>query len=238
MLRRGRSGARRDKQDPSAWMLTFSDLLTLMLTFFVLLLSMANVDKPKLEEAFGVFQDTLPASAVSASTEARQEASFTVVEEEEPVLEPNPSRRGLTVEPELRAAWVRQGIDVIEDARGISLILPSSLLFAPESAALGREGREVLQQVGRTLSEVPYDIRVEGHTDDTLPVGGRFQSNGHLSIARAAGVVRYLVEEGGLDPRRISGIGYGQQRPLFPNDTESHQAGNRRVEIVLIAPEG
>ncbi len=86
----------------------------------------------------------------------------------------------------------------------------------------------------KCCDEVPNPVRVEGHTDD-LPINNeRFPSNWELSTARATTVIKQLVEEYGLDPRQFSAAGYGEYRPLAPNDSMENRALNRRVDIVLL----
>jgi len=91
-------------------------------------------------------------------------------------------------------------------------------------------------QVAEAISDIDNNITVEGHTD-SIPVTGEllkvFPSNWELSVARAANAVNYLENQGGLNPEKLSALGYGQNRPVAPNSTREGRALNRRVEIVV-----
>lgn len=87
------------------------------------------------------------------------------------------------------------------------------------------------------LKTLPNHIRVEGFTDD-LPIhNSKFDSNWELSVIRATNVVKILVNEVGIEPQRISAVGYGEYRPVVPNDSEEHRRLNRRVDIVIMNTE-
>jgi chemotaxis protein MotB len=93
---------------------------------------------------------------------------------------------------------------------------------------------KILDQVYLQLKGRQNQVRVEGNTDNVPIHNDQFPSNWELSAARATGVARYLVEQKGLSPYRISALGYGQYRPKYPNDTEAHRALNRRVDVVIL----
>jgi chemotaxis protein MotB len=112
------------------------------------------------------------------------------------------------------------------------------ILFDSGSTQIKREGQEVLARVAEQIRKIAgHRIHVEGHTDDVPITGDRFPSNWELSAARAAVVVRFLIENG-LDPLDLSAVGFGEYHPLAPNDTSEHRARNRRIEIVLVPEQG
>lgn len=106
--------------------------------------------------------------------------------------------------------------------------------FPPESATLRAGAVAALGRVRAALGQVSGNVSVEGHTDDVPVATARFRSNWELSAARASAVLLELVERG-ADPARYQVVGYGQARPLGPNDTAQNRARNRRVEIVIDA---
>lgn len=120
------------------------------------------------------------------------------------------------------------------DKEGIRIIFSSPVIFDLGKAELKPEIISVLNAVARVIKDMPNEIMVEGHTDDKPIVSGEFRSNWELSAARAFSVVRYFIEQG-IDSKRLSAIGYGEYRPLYPNDTEEHRAYNRRIEIDIIS---
>ena len=128
-------------------------------------------------------------------------------------------------------------VSVREFDNGVVVNLASETLFTSGRARLSPAGRQLMRQVGNALSGFDNDIVVEGHTD-SIPVTGEllayFPSNWELSVARAANTVNYLESATGIDPERLTAVGYGQQRPVAPNNTrDDGRARNRRVEIVV-----
>jgi chemotaxis protein MotB len=120
------------------------------------------------------------------------------------------------------------------DERGLTIRFLDTALFDLGQADLKPEARAILDNVASILRSLPNPIRVEGHTDN-LPINTyRFPSNWELSTARATTVVRYLAEKHGIPPDRLSAAGYGEWRPVAPNDTPEHRAQNRRVDIVVL----
>lgn len=120
----------------------------------------------------------------------------------------------------------------------LSLSMVDKVLFDSGSAEVNREGRKVLDRVAGILKKVSdRQIRIEGHTDN-VKIGERlrkkFPTNWELSTARATHVVRYLKEQGGLDPALLSAAGYSEYRPVAKNDTPEGKARNRRIEVVLV----
>jgi chemotaxis protein MotB len=114
-------------------------------------------------------------------------------------------------------------------------LLSDNLFFDLGSAELRTRNLEVLDKIAKVLRQDDHEIRVEGHTCDIplLPVS-RFKSNWELSTLRAAHMAEYLIKKGGIGPARISLVGYGEFRPIIPNDCEAHRMMNRRVDIILL----
>jgi chemotaxis protein MotB len=134
---------------------------------------------------------------------------------------------------------IRQGRVTISKLKGqLTVNLVDEILFPSGSAEVKEEGKDVLMRLGEALIGVEDKmIVIEGHTDDVPIIGGlanRFPTNWELSTARAVSVVRYLSATAGLDPTRLSAVGFGQYHPVSENDTEEGRAKNRRIEIKLI----
>lgn len=113
----------------------------------------------------------------------------------------------------------------------LRMIFNEPILFDPGSATLKAAAIEPLGRLADALRDIPNTVQVEGHTDDRpLLPGAQFTSNWELSAARAFSVLRYL-EAAGIPPQRLSAIGYGEHRPLKPNDTPEGRSVNRRIEV-------
>lgn len=132
---------------------------------------------------------------------------------------------------------VKAGQITIEQLPGqVRVRAADQILFDSGSAELKPEGRAVLAKVARSIKGVPdREVRVEGHTDDVAVRSPKFGSNWDLSAARAATVAKVLAE-GGVSPKLLAVVGYGEFRPLAPNDSPENRARNRRIEISLVAP--
>jgi len=137
-----------------------------------------------------------------------------------------------SLEPELKNGQI-----AIEQLPGrLQVRATSELLFDSGSADLKPEGRAVLAKVAKSIKGVPdREVRVEGHTDDVPVRSAKFTSNWDLSAARAATVAKVLAE-GGVSPKLLAVVGYGEFRPLAPNDSAENRQKNRRIEISLVAP--
>lgn len=129
-------------------------------------------------------------------------------------------------------------IQLTEMKNRLTMTMVDKILFASGSADVSKDGRKVLDKVIAILKDVKDKrIQVEGHTDNVRifsSIKTKYPTNWELSTARATQVVRYLQEEGGLDPKLLSATGYSEYQPLAPNDTDEGKAKNRRIEIVLL----
>ena len=119
---------------------------------------------------------------------------------------------------------------------GLAIILRTSgkpVMFDSGSAQIRPEFTPILEKIAEELMKIPNDIRIEGHTDNRPIHTPMFPSNWELSAARATSVLRFLVKKG-IDPSRLSAVGYGEFRPVASNDTPEGRAKNRRVEILIL----
>lgn len=131
---------------------------------------------------------------------------------------------------------LKDRVSVREAKDAIKLAISDSILFFPADAALSRSGEKVLEEMAVMLKQRPWHILVEGHTDNQSISTTRYLSNWELSSARATSVTRYLIRRG-IAPQRLSAIGYAGTRPLTSNDSEQGRSKNRRVALVLRAPD-
>lgn len=215
-----------------AWMATYSDLATLLLTFFVLLLSFANMDAQQFREALGSVREAFGVTYVDPGHFAAR--STTIVE-----LGDSNGKTVLKESSALRAvkdAVARRGlageVEVSAEERGIVLRVRDQILFDVGSDVVREEGIPVLEKVADLALDFQGRIAIEGHTDNRPISTLRFPSNWELSAFRATAVLGHLVSHG--VPRERLGIaGYADTVPLAPNDTVEGRASNRRVEFIF-----
>jgi len=214
------------------WMATFGDLMSLLLTFFILIVSFSSMQESKFQEAVGSLQGALgvlkalpsiPIHEEIMRREGRQDQAREISERVEQLAE------AFAAIPEAEV------VEVSRTERGLSIRIESQALFDLGRAEVREEARPVLDKVAEALAGLPHPIRIEGHTDDIPLTSGRFPSNWELSAARAAAVLRQ-IEGRGVDSRRLSAVGYGEWRPVVENDTDEHRQRNRRVEIFMEPP--
>jgi len=145
----------------------------------------------------------------------------------------------MSLEDKLSKELADKQVTVSMQDKGLVITFVAEVLFDSGKAKLRKDSLPVLSKVGRILNEEVsnHDIGVEGHTDDQAIKHSKWKSNWELSAYRALSVLHHL-EESGVDPARLSAVGYGEYKPVVPNDTKSNKQLNRRVEIVVIDKNG
>lgn len=229
--------------DPMGWMFTFSDLVTLLLTFFVMLLAMRAPEVQKLKAAFGVFErggqgvlESTDRSRVPDLLSKLDQVSQPRVDELRSAEQEAARQLDLPGgETQSLPSFLQPGINLRRDERGLVITLSNDVLFAPGQASLNQEAIKRISQAAEMLRHGTQPISVEGHTDnERLPGEAGFQDNYGLSLARALAVVRQLTQGDGVEADRVRVAALGASRPLAPNDTPEHRAMNRRIEIVVL----
>ncbi len=204
------------------WVIPYGNLMTILMIFFLVLYAFSFVVS---EVKFERIVQSLQKDMGGEVNKEYMERVIRKAREREAAEE----MYGLIDEKRLK-----KFANVRIDKEGIRIIFRSPVIFDLGKDELKPEIISVLNAVARVIKDMPNEIMVEGHTDDKPIVSGEFRSNWELSAARAFSVVRYFIEQG-IDSKRLSAIGYGEYRPLYPNDTEEHRAYNRRIEIDIIS---
>lgn len=220
--------AKKVKKQPAGapmWMVTFSDMVTLLLTFFVLLLSMANMDQVKFNKAADSLAGAFGVMGSSDKTEVTtpKVVSFT------PVNDDFTSQVYRRLKTKLRELKLNKKVKLVKDRGAVVLRIDESILFASGQKDLNPEAFPVLRKVAELVRPLPLKLKVEGHTDDR----GDELANWDLSVSRAVSVLRFLAGNQLVSLDRLAATGYGSQKPLFPNNSDRERALNRRVEFVL-----
>lgn len=232
-----------------SWITTFSDLMSLLLTFFILLFSMSNVSDDKFNQAAQSLSSSLIGGGegimdgvIVPFEDNNTGTNETVVPAEEleaPGLDPALIEIYNRVINFVEKNDLEDKVIITADQKGIYVNISNAILFGKESASISREGRSVLKSVGKLLNQLDNRVVIEGHTDDIPNAYGQYPTNWELSVGRAVSVLRYLNENEHVDARRLSAVGYGENQPLAPNNSEENRARNRRVNIVVVyEPEG
>ena len=231
--------------DKDAWMVTFSDLLQLLITFFVLLISMSSMDAKVIKEMFNVFSGA--AGALNLTESSRYSdidvvPSFTpnsvgwdelkeVITYDQEIAE---SRKLLEKEAKTLLITIEaSGVDVINRGEDVALSVSDESMFEKGSVEIKKSLYPILNRIAGILAISKNNISIEGHTDDIPTVGKYVPSNWELSAARALAVYNYLMSTGLIDTMRMEAKGYSSNKPRVKNISEAYRKYNRRVEIVI-----
>lgn len=242
-----------EKDNNERYLLTYGDLMNLLLIFFIILYSMSQVDAQKFNQLSNSFQATFgdyakgsvinqggggnnilpslnPSDSATPTPTASANGTGGLTAEERGTQEVKQKVEQLITQQNLQG-----NLEVELQERGVVISITANLLFASGSAEIEKDSLPVLDKIGNILLAVPgNNIRIEGHTDDDPIKTPLYPSNWELSSARATNVLRRLVDTAGIKPNVISSVGYGEYRPKVPNIGEANKAANRRVDIVII----
>ena len=227
-------GNRRNKPaeegSSTEWALSYGDMMTLLLCFFVLIVSYSTTELIKFRQAMGSMRGSEGVLLEQdGSSAVRREKSSTIEFKNREIM----MRTLEEIEEQVFLMGAEDVVDIEISQEGVNFRLESELLFDLGSATLKPGVEAFLGRIGKIIQRFSCHVRVEGHTDD-LPIHTvQFPSNWDLSSARAVSVVRYFVERLGIHPMRFVAVGCAEQRPLVPNTTEANRKTNRRVEISL-----
>ncbi|KIH77561.1 chemotaxis protein MotB [Geoalkalibacter ferrihydriticus] len=225
-------GAKKKKRPVAAgaplWMVTYSDMVTLLLTFFVLLLSMAQLDQMKFKEVLGSLQGAFGVMASSNLTTVERPRIVEFL----PIEDDYTARLYKRLIVQMQRLKLDRDITLVQDRGAVVLRVNDAVLFEAGQTEVRSEAYPVLRKVAEMVRPLPFNLRIEGHTD-SVPVSRPGLSNWDYSVARAVSVLKFFGNEDLLPLERLAAVGYGEKRPLGSNDTAEGRALNRRVEFVL-----
>lgn len=244
MIRRKSSG----DSGGENWMTTYSDLVTLLLTFFIMLFSMAVLDQQKFKEVSQSLQAAFTNNDIKSGemfldndgnvlidllnnnmTIVDNEGNLSNSESREEAL----GRVKVQIDDAISDLDLNEYITVIDEEYRVILRLNTIILFDMGSAEIKDDGIESIIELGNILNTLDNQIVVNGHTCD-LPINtSLFPTNWELSTKRASNVSRVLIEQCKIDPSRITAAGHAEFKPIIPNTSEENRKQNRRIEIFI-----
>ncbi len=219
------------------WIVTFADLMSLLLTFFILLLSFSHMDPVKFKEVSGSLELAFGVQRINPMHETPKGETI--------IMKDMTAKKGYgnlvvklhemseSTQAKKAGAEAKIDIEVFEDYRGIVLRCSDGSMFASGRASLSPTAWPFLDDVLSALEGERVDIQVEAHTDNRPIKSKTFETNWHLSAARAVSVIQYFKEAGKIAPRRLLATGRGDSIPIVPNINRRNRAKNRRVEIIF-----
>jgi chemotaxis protein MotB len=238
------------------WLVSYADFITLLFAFFVVMFAASNSDSKKagkvaqaVQVAFKEMAIFTPAGKVvplydagglPADTNSIVGNTHSAFDATQLVAGKNgASSKTITqvrsqLETLLKEQVANHSVRMSEDSRGLTVSLAEAGFFDPGSAVMQAKALTVVDRIAATVQPLGYNLRVEGHTDNTPIHTAQFPSNWELSTARATFLLEYLISNTGIPPQRLSAVGYGEYRPVSPNSSPEGRAANRRVDLVVL----
>jgi chemotaxis protein MotB len=232
LKKRHRGPASGEENSGGGWEVVYSGFAMILLCFFIMLSSFSTLQEARMMRFVKSFIDAV--SVLSGGVKPSD--GGVVTNPSDPIVRGEHELASLMNDLKKLAEQEKVASEVLVSRlpRGLSMRLNDRALFDLGAAEVSADAEKLLRQIGEIIAKTPYQIRIEGHTDD-LPIRTvRFPSNWELSTARAVNVLRFLERHSGIESQRLSAVGFGEHQPLFPNDSPAHRARNRRVEIIFI----
>jgi len=233
------------------WLITYSDLITLLMIFFIIMYASSNVDAKKFKvvsESFrvalgdgssasgnNVISSDNPININDMPQDVKDELAKAAAEAKAEAAE----KDKLTevkgkIDSLLQGTGLQTSVGTVIEERGLVVSLKDTVLFDSGSSEVKTDRIATITEIGKILNTIDNYVRIEGHTDDVPIKGGLFKTNWELSVVRATTVTRMLIDQANVNEARLSALGYGQNRPIAANTTEEGKAKNRRVDIVVM----
>lgn len=231
------------KKGSPKWMATFSDLVTLVLVFFVLLFSMSQIDAVKFLKMKEVFDGVGIGEKGYLTDDEVLNINITKKTMEDTVITEMMTQREKEaqklddlyekIKKYIEEKNLESKLDVTREIDGVSVVITDSVFFDTASAVIKPEAKDIIDALTDFFKQVTNEIEIEGHTDNRPINRLEYPSNWELSSARASSIIRYLIANYNYDPTRFVSKGYGETRPIAPNDSEENMEKNRRVIIFI-----
>lgn len=228
-----------EEKEHNEWLQTYADTITLILTFFVLLYSYSSIDTIKFQKMSMSLQSILSGKSSSSILELNSSGEVPIVGspvEAEKNQSQSSKREAIykKVKGFIDSNKLKDTIDVKKDSRGIIMELKDNILFDVGKADIKETSKPILDKINLLIKTFPNDIIVEGHTDNVPIHTDKYPSNWELSTQRAVNVLKYFVQIKGQNPKRFQAAGYGEYRPIAPNNNYVNRTQNRRVNILIV----
>ena len=241
-MARKKHAKKHEEEASEAWLLPYSDLMTLLLALFICLFAISQTDQTKLQEMAQAFTAAFNMGGPSFFDKAGPSNSITreIISSEDQgnaaYIQENNQLQDLQqkLEDYIKQNNLQDELSTQLEEEGLMIRIKEKALFPSGSAELVPESQRIGPIVAGLLAEVPERVLISGHTD-TDPINtAQFPSNWELSSVRAMTFMKYLLSiNQNLNPARFSAIGYGEYRPIAMNDTAENKQKNRRVEILI-----
>ncbi|HVA26040.1 MAG TPA: flagellar motor protein MotB, partial [Chloroflexota bacterium] len=231
-----------EKDRSERWLLTYADLITLLMVFFVILYSFSIIDVKKFQDLKGSLDKAFSEGVLSGLNTTSLNASVAYGQVQQQITSNNRTLKA-SVASQLQktadATGSGNGITVTEVTQGVTVSLASQLLFLSGTATLKPGADTLLAQIGAPLKELDNPIEIVSNTDELGPqsTNSKYRDNWLLGNARSYNVLRVMVDKNSFPEQRLSLWNKAQYSPMFPNDTPENRAKNRRVDLLIVFPD-
>lgn len=208
--------------DKDRYLITYADLITLLLGLFIILYAISNIDSSKYKSVVAAFDTYFGRQAV---IQTKPEQKF---------INTAKDRLSDELNKLIEQYNYSSSIQLEENDKGITIHILEDILFGPGNADINNVSILVLKRLAKVIKDFPNDIRIEGHTDNIPISTPRYPSNWHLSVDRALNTAYYLINNEGIPPGKVSIVGYSEYHPIASNELPTTRAKNRRVDIVIL----
>ena len=214
----------------NSWLITYSDMITIILCFFIVFFTFTAEEASLLEK----IKDTL-----TTEVEGLNQENEKLKEEKESLAallfgSENSIDSSESFMKFLEKNNLKESVYIIEEERGLVIRFKDGVLFSSGKATISESGYNLLNEIAEKIQGIPNLVVIEGFTDNIPIKTNDFPSNWELSVARAIGVAKFMIDDMDIGEERISVSGFGEQRPIDTNDTEEGRANNRRIEITIL----
>ena len=258
-----REQAHQEEEAGEAWLLPYSDLMTLLLAVFIVLFAVSKIDAQKAQQISQEFSSSMmnkeyngqgsgsgsgsgsggsgpiSNSSPSDATPAGGPLNIDTESELESFLGEYELKKLETLKKEIDTKLHDDGMDqsasTMIDMRGLVIRLNNAIFFDSGSAQIKKQSEETLMEVANLLNTVDNYIRIEGHTDNVPIKHSSYPSNWELSTARAVNVVKLFIDKESFSPNKLIAVGYGEYKPVADNSTDEGRAKNRRIDIIILS---
>jgi chemotaxis protein MotB len=246
-----REHVHQEEEAGEAWLLPYSDLMTLLLAVFIVLFAVSKIDAEKAQQISEQFAGTMmnksyttgAASGTGSGGDGAAQTGGPLNIETQSELESFMGEYELkkleNLKTELDTKLHNQGMDqsvsTMIDMRGLVIRLNNAIFFDSGSAEIKEQSEETLVEVASILNSIDNYIRVEGHTDNVPIRRSNYPSNWELSTARAVNVVKLFINKCNFSPDKLIAVGYGEFKPVADNSTEEGRANNRRIDVIVLS---
>lgn len=229
-----------DEHVDESWLIPYADMLTLLLALFIVLFAASNVDAKKFEQisasfnaalsgGTGVMEYPLPVQPADPDVSETEEKSGGQTEQEE--LQTLQEK----IENYVEKNNLNENLSTKLTDEGLLITIMNDAFFPSGSAEVTGETERLAREISTTLTtKMPHHVIISGHTDDRPIKNAQFESNWHLSVMRAVNFMKVLLENNKLNPEHFSAKGFGEYKPVAPNDTTENRQMNRRVEVLIL----